>query len=129
MEAGAHHLDDSGEEDDHSDSAHIVETNMTVKMLRAQVSKLRDDIGLIKKIVVSTQWKVLWIKNRARDHLHNMDLAKCGVLRYDERYYKNNIFKILLFLKITKKKLSTLKLFITLTKKNLVFTLYPSRFI
>ena len=55
LEAGAHHLDDSGEEDDHSDSAHIVETNMTVKMLRAQVSKLRDDIGLIKKIVVSTR--------------------------------------------------------------------------
>ena len=49
------YLDDSGEEDDHSDSAHIVETNMTVKMLRAQVSKLRDDIGLIKKIVVSTR--------------------------------------------------------------------------
>ena len=55
LEAGAHHLDDSGEEDDHSDSAHIVETNMTVKMLRAHVSKLRDDIGLIKKIVVSTR--------------------------------------------------------------------------
>lgn len=56
LEAGAHHLEDLGDQDDdHSDSAHIVETNVAVKMIRSQVSKLRDDIGLIKKIVVSTR--------------------------------------------------------------------------
>ena len=37
----------------HSDSAHIVETSVHVKMMRSQISKMKTDIGLIKKIVVS----------------------------------------------------------------------------
>jgi hypothetical protein len=55
LESGAHHLDDDGEfgDDDHSDSAHIVETSVDVKMMRSQVSKMKSDISLIKKIVVS----------------------------------------------------------------------------
>ena len=36
-----------------SDSAHIVETSVYVKMMRSQISKMKTDIGLIKKIVVS----------------------------------------------------------------------------
>ena len=54
LESGAHHLDDEATKDDeHSDSAHIVETSVYVKMMRSQISKMKTDIGLIKKIVVS----------------------------------------------------------------------------
>ena len=54
LESGAHHLDDEATKDDeHSDSAHIVETSVHVKMMRSQISKMKTDIGLIKKIVVS----------------------------------------------------------------------------
>ena len=46
-------VSEATKDNEHSDSAHIVETSVHVKMMRSQISKMKTDIGLIKKIVVS----------------------------------------------------------------------------
>ena len=47
--SGAHHIDDDSQfDDDHSDSAHIVETNLCTKQMKAQLNRLNSDISSIK---------------------------------------------------------------------------------
>ena len=53
LQAGAHHMEESIDEDDHSDSAHIVETNDATKVMKNQLTQLIIEVRNIGKKVNS----------------------------------------------------------------------------